>query len=152
MSTFFVGVDRGALTKVIKQINAFDGKARLRVESALKKGTQAVQREAKQRAPKKTGKLRKSIKKQFSVTKLEGRVYSNLSYAHLVEFGYRPHIVKPKTRKAMRFEAGGETAFAKRSQIPKYTGKPFMEPAYKYCEQSIIEAVKKAVSKNETIT
>lgn len=38
--------------------------------------------------------------------KLEGQVYSNVPYAHLVEFGSRAHTVKPQKKKALRFFRG----------------------------------------------
>ena len=103
MAVFTVKVPEGELSKAIGQISAWDGKSRLRVEGALRRGTSGVAREARQRVPVRTGKLKKSIKTRFSAVKLEGQVYSNVPYAHLVEFGSRAHTVKPQKKKARDF-------------------------------------------------
>ena len=98
MAVFTVKVPEGELSKAIRQISAWDGKTRLRVEAALKRGTNAVYREARQRVPIRSGKLKKSIRQRFSTVKLEGQVFSNQPYAHLVEFGSRAHTVKPRKK------------------------------------------------------
>ena len=51
MAVFTVKVPEGELSKAIRQISAWDGKTRLRVEAVLKNGTNAVAREARQRVP-----------------------------------------------------------------------------------------------------
>lgn len=144
MAVFTVKVSEGELSKAIRQISAWDGKNRLRVEGALKRGTSGVAREARQRVPVRTGKLKKSIKTRFSAVKLEGQVYSNVPYAHLVEFGSRAHTVKPQKKKALRFFRDGPV-FTKRARIPAQSGKPFFKPAYDYVEPQLIREVKKAV-------
>ena len=123
MAVFTVKVPEGELSKAIRQISAWDGKTRLRVEAALKRGTQAVYREARQRVPVRTGKLKKSIKTRFSTVKLEGQVYSHVPYAHLVEFGSRAHTVKPKKKKALRFFRGDPMLQTVPDSAP--VGKPF---------------------------
>lgn len=144
MAVFTVKVPEGELSKAIGQISAWDGKSRLRVEGALRRGTSGVAREARQRVPVRTGKLKKSIKTRFSAVKLEGQVYSNVPYAHLVEFGSRAHTVRPKKKKALRFFKGGPV-FTKRSRIPAQAGKPFFKPSYDYVEPQLLRDVKKAV-------
>jgi hypothetical protein len=62
MAVFTVKVPEGELSKAIRQISAWDGKTSLRVEAVLKNGTNAVAREARQRVPVRSGKLKKSIK------------------------------------------------------------------------------------------
>ena len=118
---------------------------RLRVEDALRKGTRLVRREAMQRVPRHTGRLRKSIKTRFSSAKLEGQVYSNEPHAHLVEFGARAVIVRPKRKKALRFPLDGGYRFSKIAVIPKRKGKPFLKPAYEAVEPQIIQDIKKAL-------
>ena len=142
MAVFTVKVPEGELSKAIRQISAWDGKTRLRVEAVLKNGTNAVAREARQRVPVRSGKLKKSIKTRFSMVKLEGQVYSNVPYAHLVEFGSRAH--RPKKKKALRFFKGGPV-FTKRSRIPAQAGKPFFKHSYDYVEPQLLRDVKKAV-------
>ena len=141
MATFTVKVPAGELSRAIKQIKAWDGRTRLRVENALRKGTRLVRREAMQRVPKHTGRLRKSLKTRFSSAKLEGQVYSMEPHAHLVEFGARAVIIRPKRKKAL---ADGYK-FTKIAVVPKRAGKPFLKPAYDSVEPEIISDVKKAL-------
>jgi len=103
MPFFTVKVTSGELGKTLREISAWDGKSRLKVETVLRKGTTEIAREARQRAPKRTGTLRKSIKQRFSAMRLEGQVFSELPYAHLVEFGSRAHTVRPKKKRLCIF-------------------------------------------------
>ena len=144
---FIVKVENKDLAKALNSISAWDGKARLRVEDALKKGTRAIRSQAYQRAAKKSGALKKSIKCGFSTTKLEGRVYTNLPYAHQVEYGTRQYKIAPKKKKALKFSVDGTNVFAKKVIRPKREGKPFMKPAYDYVAPDIIKNVRRAVTK-----
>ena len=144
---FRVAVSNEELSKCIKQISAWDGKTRLAVEDALRKGTKAVQRQAVQRVAVRTKKLKKSIKQGFSTTKLEGKVYSNLPYAHLVEYGSRATVIRPKKKKALKIPYDNGFTFAKRANIPAKAPHPFMKPAYEYEEPHIIAAVRRAITK-----
>ena len=145
MATFTVKVPAGELSRAIKQIKAWDGRTRLRLENALRKGTRLVRREAMQRVPKHTGRLRKSLKTRFSSSKLEGQVYSMEPHAHLVEFGARAVIILPKRKKVLRIPLADGYKFTKIAVVPKRAGKPFLKPAYDYVEPQIIQDVKKAL-------
>jgi HK97 gp10 family phage protein len=145
MSAFTVKVPPGELAKAIREIKAWDGRMRLRMEGALRKGTRMVRREAAQRVPRHTGRLRKSIKTRFSSVRLEGQVYSNEPHAHLVEFGARAVIVRTKRKKALRFPFTGGYRYSKVVVVPKRVGKPFMKTAYEYVEPTIIQDAKKAL-------
>ncbi len=118
---------------------------RLRVENALRKGTRMVRREAAQRVPKHTGRLRKSIKSRFSSARMEGQVYSSEPHAHLVEFGARAVIIHTKRKKALRFPFAGGYRYSKVVVVPKRVGKPFMKTAYEYVVPTIIQDAKKAL-------
>lgn len=144
MPFFTVKVTSGELGKTLREISAWDGKSRLKVETVLRKGTTEIAREARQRAPKRTGTLRKSIKQRFSAMRLEGQVFSELPYAHLVEFGSRAHTVRSKKKRALHFFKE-QAVFAKKVRIPARAGKPFLKPSYDYVEPSIIDRVKKAM-------
>lgn len=65
MAIFTVKVPEGELSKAIRQISAWDGKTRLRMEAALKRGTHAVYREARQRVPVRSGKLKNPSRRGF---------------------------------------------------------------------------------------
>ena len=58
-----------------------------------------------------------------------GPQYPAGAHGHLVEHGTKPHVVKPKHKQAVAFEAGGDEVI--RSQVfhPGSPGVPFMELA-----------------------
>ena len=145
MATFTVKVPSGELQKAIRQIKAWDGRTRLRVENAMRNGTKRVRKEAMQRVPVDTGRLRKSIRQRFNASRLEGQVYSNEPYAHLVEFGARAVIIYPRKKKVLRIPFAAGYRYTKVAVIPKRKGKPFLKPAYEYVEPQIIRDVKKAL-------
>ena len=91
---------------------------------------------ARQRAPKKTGKLSSSITyKVTNGTKLEVDV--SVPYGTYQEFGTgtrgeypgRPYIITPKQAKVLRFTAGGQTIYTKRVNHPGIPARPYLRPA-----------------------
>jgi len=78
------------------------------------------------RAPFKTGKLRKSIKK--SASGLEDRFTPTAPYAIFVEEGTAPHEIVPVNAKALRFTVAGhgKFIFAKRVNHPGTAPQPFV--------------------------
>ena len=50
-------------------------------------------------------------------------------HAIFVVFGTRPHVIKPKEKKALRWASGGKFAFAKTVHHPGYKGDDYMTPA-----------------------
>lgn len=143
----YMKVDASAMTDALKQISAWDGKTRLKVEDVMKRGTKRIQREAKERAAVRSGTLKKSIKSRFRATRCEGEVYTKLPYAHIVEYGAKAHEIKAKNKKALRFYKDNKPVFAKRAKIPKFIARPYLKPAYDYVSPDIVKNIKKAVKK-----
>lgn len=57
-------------------------------------------------------------------------VGTNVVYAPFVEFGTRPHVIRPDTKKALKFTTkGGTTVFAKVVHHPGTRAQPFLGPA-----------------------
>jgi len=52
-----------------------------------------------------------------------------MSYSVFVNFGTRPHIIRPKNKKALRWAAGNGFAFAKLVRHPGYIGDNYTERA-----------------------
>lgn len=97
-------------------------------------------REQKLLAPRKTGNLGRSIH-IGAVTPTRAETSASADYAGYVEQGTRPHVIRPKNRKALRWAAssgdarlsgsprsGGRVRFAKRVQHPGTRAQPFMVP------------------------
>lgn len=47
-------------------------------------------------------------------------------YAYYVHWGTRPHVIRPKNKKALRWPAGGKFRFAKKVHHPGYKGDPWL--------------------------
>jgi len=152
MPWFNVKVDRSELNRLMKDISAWDGKKRMAVETILKSSSKDIQKQAKLRVPVRSGKLKSTVKQKFSAPKMQAMVFSNLQYAHIVEFGARAHTIRPKKKKVLRIPKDGGYVFAKEVNVPKLTAKPFMKPAYEYEEHHIIRNLRKALNKDEKIT
>lgn len=90
---------------------------------------------AKQMAPVKFGRLRQSI--TVTTKDLTGEVAVNVEYAGAVEFGSKPHIIRPRRKKALAFKPGagfrfwdeGGRVVVKYVKHPGTKAQPFLRPA-----------------------
>lgn len=157
--SFRVNMSCPELGKAIEQISAYDGRTALKVENAIQFGAKNIASGAKRRVPVKSGSLKKSIVSRFSrnkygTGKIEAEVAARQPHAHLVEFGARATVVKPKTKKALRIVdrgmvegTGGQYgfAFAESVTIPRRNAKPFLRPSFEAERESLIRNVKNAL-------
>ncbi|MEM2177034.1 MAG: HK97 gp10 family phage protein [Archaeoglobaceae archaeon] len=81
----------------------------------------------KEAAPKRTGRLVQSIQKH--VGRLSAQVGTDVEYAIYVEFGTRPHEIRPVHARALRFEVDGRIVFAARVWHPGTIPHPFVHVA-----------------------
>jgi hypothetical protein len=106
----------------------------------LRKVALLAVREQKLLAPRKTGNLARTIH-LGAVTPTRAETIASADYAAYVERGTRPHEIRPRNRKALRWAAdgasarlsgtprsGGRVRFAKRVQHPGTRAQPFMIP------------------------
>lgn len=132
------------------------------MRTALTAGVRVIAREAKHRAPSGPtsnanetlyggydGALRDSVRVTSGVSKT-GVVYASVKaggrtkkgadvfYAHLVEYGTRPHVIRPRGKK--RLELGGHFV-AGSVMHPGATGQPFMRPAADATQAAAVAAV-----------
>lgn len=79
-----------------------------------------------------TGRLRASIRmdppRLFSL-RPSVRVGSDVFYAPYVNDGTRPHVIRPKRARALRFVVGGQVVFARVVQHPGTKANPFLTRA-----------------------
>lgn len=54
---------------------------------------------------------------------------SDVEYAAFVNDGTRPHIIRPRTKQALRFVIGGRVVFAKVVHHPGTRARPFLDKA-----------------------
>ena len=74
-----------------------------RLDRALPSIARRIQNELVLICPVDTGRLRNSIKVRADG---EGLVIWMVEYGKFIEFGTPPHIIRPKNKKALRFEVG----------------------------------------------
>jgi hypothetical protein len=93
-------------------------------EGAMEASLLHLHGEVARRTPVDRGILRGSIFTALSGTPLDlrGKVASPLEYAVPVEEGTRPHIIRPRSGRYLRFVANGRVVFARQVQHPGTRG------------------------------
>jgi len=83
-----------------------------------------------------TGRLKNSIG-----MRREGRnkivVEAKAPYAGFVEYGTRPHIIRPRRKKVLRFEVDGKVVFATRVYHPGTSPKPYWRPSLHHTAEAL---------------
>lgn len=119
-----------------------------RVSQAVRKSAFDIEARAKSMAPVgETGNLKGSITTDIADDGLSAEVTANADYAAHVEYGTRPHVIRPKNASMLAFKIGGVTVFAKEVNHPGTAAQPFMTPAAEQVRPSFIAAVKQAVER-----
>ena len=131
------------LDKIIDKIEDFDDVHAM--TSAMQDACNIVESAAIDKAPRKTGALRRSIKSKVELTgnSIEGIVYSPLEYAPYQEYGtglFAENGNGRKTGWAYEDEKTGETIFT-RGNRPH----PFLRPAVNENKDKIINIIKGAL-------
>lgn len=110
----------------------------------LARSTYIVRWTAVQKAPYKTGTLRRSIVEKVSW--LVGKVWTNLVYARIHEYW---GTIRPKKARRLVFRKNWKLIFAKQVRIPK---RPYMQPALKENQKKIhdifAQEIEKFISKD----
>lgn len=115
-------LDRAALSRTIR------GASRNELDAAARR----VLNRARVLAPVDTGRLRASIRIESRRTLTLRTIYtigSDVFYAPYVNDGTRPHKIRPKTKKALKFRVGGKTVFAAVVNHPGTKANPFLDRA-----------------------
>ncbi len=104
------------------------------LRKAIGAAAKVFRNEARNNAPRKTGKLRRSIRsevKKSSMFTYEGRVgpAKGMRYGHLVEFGTKPHEIVTKQKRMLANIKTG-IVFGRKVRHPGMAGKPFLTPAF----------------------
>ena len=89
-----------------------------------------MQRIAKRLVPVDTARLRRSI--ILTPTVVGSTIFklsTNVEYAADVEFGTRPHVIKPSSKKALSFKMKGKNIVVKKVQHPGTRPQPYFRPA-----------------------
>lgn len=101
------------------------------IEQALRISVEAVQSKAQSKLYLGhgliTGALRRSIYTVVEKKPLGGTVGVGEKYGVFVEFGTRPHIIRPKTARVLRFKVNGQYVYARQVRHPGTKGLFFMK-------------------------
>ena len=96
----------------------------------MRTGTRIVANRAKVLVPVDTGRLRASIRNRVdSSGDPVGRISTNIEYAPHVEFGTRPHVIRARNAKALRFRWHGRIVYFKQVNHPGTAAKSFLRRA-----------------------
>ncbi len=117
-----VRLDRAALSRTIR------GASRDELDASARQ----VLNRARVLAPVDTGRLRASIRIESRRTLTLRTIYtigSDVHYAPYVNDGTRPHKIRPRTKKALKFRVGGKTVFAAAVNHPGTRPNPFLDRA-----------------------
>ncbi len=95
----------------------------------VKKIVLALHREVMPATPVDTGRLRDSITPKLAEENgiSQGLVGTNVIYSPFVEYGTQPHIITPKTAKALHWKVDGQDVFAKFVRHPGSQGRHVTE-------------------------
>ena len=126
-----VVIDLRSLDKLAKGFKGYRKMLTKELKRALKRTVLDIEATAKERCPVDTGRLRASITPDV-VGATEGYVGTNVSYAAAVEYGSRPHEIRPRKAKALAWKdrQTGEQRFARKVNHPGTAAQPFLEPAF----------------------
>lgn len=117
-----IRLDRANLNRTFKAQGKREGDAAAR---------QVVNR-AKVLCPVDTGRLRASIRlerRSLLGLRMRWTVGSDVEYAAMVNDGTRPHKIRPKNAKALRFVVGGRVVYARVVNHPGTKAQPFLDRA-----------------------
>lgn len=97
----------------------------------------------------KTGRLERSLyNRKIPGGREVGHAAQVAPYARFVHWGTRPHVIKPKKRKALRWPVDGKFIFAMRVNHPGYKGDPWLlnavDEASRNFDQIVAGSLKKA--------
>ena len=134
------------IDKFAVELTELSEKSRDNVQKAIKKSAFNIEAKAKNNLKANrsvvTGHLRRSIATKMG--DLEATVHtSNVKYAVIVEKGSRPHIIRPKNKKALYWK--GAKRPVKLVNHPGSKAKPYLEPAFESEKDKFIENLKEAI-------
>lgn len=104
------------------------GQSQITTQNVLVNSATYIKADMESRAPVRTGRLRQSIKIDVHQDRIV--IGPHTEYAAFVEFGTKPHVIRPKGKKALSFFVGGQRITVKSVNHPGTRAKPFVRPAF----------------------
>ena len=141
-----IRIDPNELDKFAVEITKLDDKTKDNVQKVLNNTGFNIEAQAKINLDRNksvvTGHLRRGI--ATKIGNMEVTVHtSNIKYAPMVEYGTKPHIIKPKNKKALYWK--GAKHPVKSVRHPGSRAKPFLIPAFEKEKEVIMKDLEKIV-------
>ena len=131
MSNFSIKIN--GLDDLIKDAEQVGRDMPKKLKQAMVASTTMVQNAAKKKRigsfKNQTGDLRRSIARRVEGAH-RGIVFTDMKYAPYVEFGTKPHVIRPKTKKMLAFRVGGKMVFARKVNHPGTRAYNYMKDAF----------------------
>ena len=137
-----IRIDTSELDHFAVEIAKLDDKTKDNVQKTLNNTGFKIEAKAKGNVPVDTGHLRRGI--TTKIGDMEVIVHtSNIKYARGVEFGTRPHLIKPKNKKALYWK--GASHPVKSVRHPGSKAKPYLIPAFESEKDNLIKNLKEVI-------
>ena len=141
-----IKIDTSELDKFVIDLKETSEEIRSDIQKVLVNSGFSIERNAKQNIENnrsvKTGHLWRHISTE--VGNMEVTVHtSNVKYARLVEEGTRPHIIRPKNKKALYWEGARRPTRSVRH--PGSKAKPYLIPAFEKEKDIFVKNLKEAI-------
>lgn len=114
--------------KLAQALRESAGQSEITTQNVLLHSANYIKADMEARAPVRTGRMRQSI--EIKVMNEGVRIGPTTDYAAYVEYGTKPHEIRPKNKKALRFRMGNTLVFAKKVNHPGTKAQPFVRPAF----------------------
>lgn len=139
-----IKIDTNDLDKFVVDVRRMSTESKGKVQDVVKNTAFKIERSAKQNIASngsvKTGHLRRSVATQLG--NMEATIHtSNVKYAICVEKGTRPHVIKPKNKKALYWK--GAKYPVKFVRHPGGRAKPYLIPAFEKNKSKFIDDLRK---------
>jgi HK97 gp10 family phage protein len=120
------------ISKLTAALNKTAQQAQTTTHQVLVESANYIKAEMEAKVPVRTGKLRNSISIQVETDRvIIGPNLQMAPYAGYVEFGTKPHEIRPKNPGGvLAFKMGGRMVFARKVNHPGTRAQPYVKPAF----------------------
>lgn len=141
---FYINYKVPEVQSVLNNMSRYDARTTARLKDVTKRSGENIKRGMIRRIHNVSGYLSKHITDTFNPEKITASIRAKAPHSHLLEFGAKEVIEKPKTKKALTVDQFGNRNYANEVHIPERKEHPYARPALKEEEPKYIRAVKEA--------
>jgi HK97 gp10 family phage protein len=104
------------------------GDSEITTHNVLVHSANYIKADMEARVPVRTGRLRQSIEVKVFTDRVV--IGPDTEYAAYVEFGTKPHVIRPRNKKALSFYVGGQRIVVTKVNHPGTKAQPYVRPAF----------------------